>query len=77
MIEGAAPNYLQNVIRIITESCGSAVDRTGSGSVQKADFDFGSRSVPVSQPGQPIWSHPPGLNRRPADYESTRVKSHV
>jgi hypothetical protein len=22
------------------------------------------------------WSHPPGLNRRPADYETIRVKSH-
>jgi integrase len=24
-----------------------------------------------------LWSHPPGSNRRPADYETIRVKSHV
>jgi hypothetical protein len=23
------------------------------------------------------WSHPPGSNRRPADYETIRVKSHA
>jgi len=23
------------------------------------------------------WSHPPGLNRRPADYEAMPVKSHL
>jgi hypothetical protein len=27
--------------------------------------------------GVDLWSHPPGLNRRPADYETIRVKSHV
>jgi hypothetical protein len=77
-------------IRLIEATACPSIDYLGPWILAQQIHPFGvlaqvtkRKPVPLREPAAKFlifnyfWSHPPGLNRRPADYESTRVKSHV